>query len=288
MEIVRTDHPIAQDRRKITHDIADFWNKTSTAWQTIWGPHIHHGYFENHGETPLEAQEKLIEKLLALLQISAHDEILDVGCGVGGSSLYLAKKFGAVVTGITLSQKQVDMATLEAKKEHVTGVTFKVEDALSLTSFSSETFDLVWSLESCEQFYDKQLFIQRAYQVLKPGGTMMLATWCSGADEYQGSQARQYQKLCSALQLPYMPTINNYAKLLEQQGFIVKQMLDWSTHVKKTWEAGLTSLRSISLIKLFRMSGSRGLLFARHGKLMQKAFEQDRVRYGVFVASKPR
>src|SRR6266446_5824633 len=75
METVRTDRSITHDRLKVTREIADFWNKTSTAWQTIWGPHIHHGYFEDHGETPVEAQEKLIEKLLAPLEISAQDEI---------------------------------------------------------------------------------------------------------------------------------------------------------------------------------------------------------------------
>ena len=67
METIRTDRSIAHDRLKITREIADFWNETSIAWQTIWGPHIHHGYFEDHRETPVEAQEKLIEKLLALL-----------------------------------------------------------------------------------------------------------------------------------------------------------------------------------------------------------------------------
>jgi tocopherol O-methyltransferase len=286
METIKTDSPIPHDRLKITREIADFWNKTSKAWQTIWGPHIHHGYFESHRETPVEAQEKLIEKLLVPLEISPQDKILDVGCGMGGSSLYLAKKYRATVTGITLSQKQVDMATQLAKEASIENVNFKVEDALSLESFSDNSFDIVWSLESCEQFYDKQRFIQQAFRVLKPGGRLMLATWCSGADEYAGSQAEQYRKLCAALQLPYMPTIDCYAHLLQQQGFIIGHKLDWSTHVKQTWAVGLASLRSYSFLKIFRMSGWRGLLFARQGKLMQEAFNQQRVTYGVFFAGK--
>jgi tocopherol O-methyltransferase len=286
METVRTDRSIARDRLKVTREIADFWNKTSTAWQTIWGPHIHHGYFEDHGETPVEAQEKLIEKLLAPLEISAQDEILDVGCGTGGSSLYLASKYGATVTGITLSQKQVDMATQLAMKARLENVSFKVEDALSLTSFCNQSFSVVWSLESCEQFYDKQMFIQQAFRVLKPGGRLMLATWCSGADEYAGLQAKQYRKLCVSLQLPYMPTIDCYARLLQRQGFVVDQALDWSTNVKETWAVGLASLRTYSFLRIFKMSGWRGLRFARQGKLMQEAFSQERVRYGVFFANK--
>jgi tocopherol O-methyltransferase len=287
MDAIRTDRPIALDRLKITREIADFWNKTSRAWQTIWGPHIHHGYFESHGETPVEAQEKLIEKLLELLEISPADEILDVGCGMGGSSLYLAKKYGATVTGITLSPKQVQMARQLAREGGMDNVRFMVEDALSMSSLPDASFDLVWSLESCEQFYDKQMFIQQAFRVLKPGGRLMLATWCSGADQYEGLQARQYRKLCVALQLPYMPTINRYAKLLQQQGFGVSQKLDWSANVKETWTVGLASLRSYSFLDVLRMSGWRGLLFARQGRLMQDAFDQGRITYGVFLATKP-
>src|SRR5579862_4039235 len=158
---IMTDQPVMQSRSKITRRIADFWDHTSWGWQTIWGPHIHHGYFETDRETPVEAQENLLEKLAALLTISPHYEILDVGCGLGGSSLYLAKKYGARVTGITLSPKQVEMASRLAEAKRVQNVFFKVEDALSLASFPDKTFDLVWSLESCEQFYDKPLFIRQ-------------------------------------------------------------------------------------------------------------------------------
>ncbi len=286
-EKIKTNCPVGPDRVKTTRRIVDFWNKTSKGWQTIWGPHIHHGYFENHRETPVQAQEKLIEKLVALLEISPQMEILDAGCGLGGSSLYLAKRYDVRVTGITLSQKQVDIATGLAKKERINNVSFKVEDALSLASFPDNTFDIVWSLESCEQFYDKQLFIQQAFRVLKPGGKLILATWCSGAEEYQDLQAKKYKKLCISLQLPYMPTMDHYTKLLQEQGFVIKQKLDWSEHVKETWKVGMASLRRYSFLKIFKLSGWRGIIFGKQVLNMHEAFIQRRIKYGVFSANKP-
>jgi len=287
MEQIKTDSPIGPDRAAITRDIAHFWDKTSLAVRAIWGPHIHHGYFETYDETPVEAQEKLMEKLAGLIRISPHDKILDVGSGMGGSSLYLADKYSANVTGITLSQKQVNIASHAAKERQIQNVTFKVEDALTMESFADNTFDVVWSLESCEQFYDKALFIRQAYRVLKPGGSLMLATWCSGAEEYEGAQAKQYIELCISLQLPYMPTINRYTILLQQQGFAIRHTLNWAPQVEKSWEIGLASLRAHSMFKLFTMSGWRGLRFRNQAKLMQEGFAQHRIQYGVFTATKP-
>jgi tocopherol O-methyltransferase len=286
MEIVRTDRPVLPSRTDITREIAVFWNKTSEGFRMAWGPHIHHGYFEEPLETSISAQEKLIEKLVALLDISPGNKILDAGCGMGGSSLYLAKKYNVIVAGVSLSQRQVDIASQLAKKDGVKNVLFKVEDALSLASFPDNEFDIVWSLESCEQFYDKKLFIQQAFRVLKPGGNLMLATWCSGADEYEGLEAKKYKKLCTAFQLPYMPTINRYTQLLEQQGFVCRHILNWSDKVGKSWKIGLAALKWRSLFKIFQLSGWRGLLFMKNAKLMQHGFDDGQVEYGVFVARK--
>ena len=220
------------------------------------------------------------------MDISPHDKILDVGCGMGGSSIYLAKKFSASVVGISLSQCQVDIATEALKKDGVKNVSFKVEDALSLASFPDNELDVVWSLESCEQFYDKKLFIQQAYRVLKPGGTLMLATWCSNADNYAGHEAKKYKKLCVVFQLPYMPTINRYHHLLQGQGFAICHILNWSSYVSKSWEIGLAGIKLHSLFKMFQLSGWRGLLFIKNAKLMQQGFEEGRIEYGVFVVQK--
>jgi len=285
--LIKTSQPIIHDREKITRQIAHYWDKLSGCWETVWGIHIHHGYYENNQSiSPNDAQVQLIEKLVNLLDIAPEARILDVGCGMGGSSIYLAKHCNAVVTGITLSQKQVDIATGNARKNNINTVSFKTEDALRLASFADNSFDIIWSLESCEQFFDKSMFIEQAYRVLKPGGTLMLATWCSSREEYEGTLAKKYQKLCLAFDLPYMPTIACYQELLKAQQFAVNVSSDWTQHVKKSWDVGVSLLSAYSVIQALKMGGWRGFRFARQVKLMQEAFHQDRVKYGVFLATK--
>lgn len=285
--LIKTDSPVIIHRDHITQQIARFWDQISGGWQTIWGQHIHHGYYENElALTKEEAQVKLIEKLASLLTISPQSEILDAGCGLGGSSLYLAKTYDARVTGITLSKEQVRLATAQAQKEHIHQVTFTVADALALSPFADNSFDIVWSLESCEQFYDKALFFKQAHRVLKPGGKFMLATWCSDSDVYEGKLAKNYRKLCLAFDLPYMPTIAYYRQLFHTQGFDLHHAMDWSCFVKKSWDIGVSLVNTYSLLQLLRLGGWRGLRFAKQIKLMQKAFQQKHVQYGVLIGSK--
>ncbi|SRR5579883_1852933 len=283
--LIKTSQPIILDRDKITLQIAKFWDQISEGWRVIWGKHIHHGFYENDQTISHDvAQHNLIIKLTELLTIPNGATILDVGCGMGGSSIFLAEKYQANVTGITLSQKQASIARAQAAK--LNNVIFKVEDALALPSIPDNSIDIVWSLESCEQFFDKELFIQQAYRVLKPGGKLMLATWCSDREEYHDSDAKSYQKLCLAFDVPYMPTIEWYRETIIKNNFQVNTILDWSHHVKKSWDIGVSLVNAYSFLKLLKLGGLRGLRFAKQIKLMRDAFIQEKVKYGVFVASK--
>jgi len=285
--LLRTDQALVNNREKITHQIASFWNQVSEGWRLIWGQHIHHGYYEGSAAlSPAEAQHKLMEKLADFSGFEPQSTVLDAGCGMGGSSCYLAERYAARVTGITLSTKQVALASAEAHKRKLEQVHFQIEDALNLKSFAPDTFDAVWSLESCEQFYDKRLFLQEAFRVLKPGGKLMLATWCSSADEYQGREAKKYKKLCQAFDLPYMPSIAHYLKILSEQGFQVKQYFDWSAAVEPSWAQGISLTKAYSFLKHLTLAGWRGLRFVGQLRLMQEGFESGQVKYGVFFAEK--
>ena len=287
--IIRTDSPLTRNRAKMNQVVASFWNKTSEAWYQIWGPHIHHGYYEDiqNPIPPLQAQELLIKKLVHELEFNRSSKILDVGCGMGGSSFYLAQNYDATVNGISLSHKQIEIAKKIAIEKKLKNVSFSLEDALSLTSFMDNSFDIVWSLESCEQFTNKDLFLEKAFNKLLPGGKLLLATWCSSEEEYHGAHAKQYIKLCRAFDLPYMPTMDHYQQLLSQQGYIIQKRLDWTDKVKVSWNLGVSLVNAYSFLRILKLAGWRGFRFTKQLKLMQDAFNNNQIVYGVFVATKP-
>lgn len=302
--MIETSKPVLKDPNKIVLNIAEFWNQVSFGWQEIWGHHIHHGFYDADAQNMLNkqikqveqnncdhrlAQDKLIEKLLELLNKVPKQRILDVGCGMGKTALYLAENLDAEVIGITLSEKQIKLANdlISSCGTSLPRIQpeFLLEDAHSLAKFSDHTFDLVWSLESCEQFYDKRLFLEQAYRVLKPGGQLMLATWCADAEQYEGIKEKKYIELCKTYELPYMPTISHYAKLLKKH-FRFITINDWSEKVAPSWKFGREKLKQYSIFKLLRLGGFKGLMFAKKLKLMEHAFETGQLRYGIFVATK--
>ncbi|MCS6815427.1 MAG: methyltransferase domain-containing protein, partial [Cyanobacteria bacterium] len=137
--------------------IRQFYDASSGLWEQVWGEHMHHGYYGVDGrqhKDRRQAQIDLIDELLAWAKVDAPRTILDVGCGIGGSSLYLADRYQASVTGITLSPVQAERARERARSAQLDRSTapcaqFLVADAQAMP-FADNSFDLVWSLESGE------------------------------------------------------------------------------------------------------------------------------------------
>lgn len=265
--------------------VAKFWDKTSGIWREIWGPHIHHGYYppEENINTTLP-QERLLDKLTASLDILPGQKMLDVGCGMGETAVYLAKHFPLEITGINLSPTQLAIAQQRAKEEKLASIHFKQEDALTL-NFADNCFDIVWSLESCEQFLNKETFIKQAYRVLKPQGKLLLVTWCSDQEIYEGKSAKNYLSLCQTYCIPYMPTIDYYNQLLAQH-FTLLLTEDWSRFITPSWQIGLSKLKGYSYFDLLKFCNLTTLPLIWKVNLMADAFQQGHIRYGVFIAQK--
>jgi MPBQ/MSBQ methyltransferase len=131
----------------------------------------------------IQAKFDFVDEMMKLGGINGDEDssatVLDVGCGVGGTSRYLAKKLGpdAAITGITLSPNQVKRATELATEQGVDNAKFTVMNALKM-DFPDNSFDVVWACESGEHMPDKEAYINEMMRVLKPGGKFVMATWC--------------------------------------------------------------------------------------------------------------
>jgi len=271
--------------------IKNFYDASSELWEQVWGEHMHHGYYGPDGKQRKErrqAQIDLIEECLAWAKVQTASQILDVGCGIGGSSLYLAEKFGASAAGITLSPVQANRATQRAEAAGLSQrVSFQVADALAMP-FPDESFDLVWSMESGEHMPDKQKFLQDCYRVLKPGGKFLMATWCHRPTPpaLTPDEQQHLEKIYRVYCLPYVISLPDYAQIAQETGFRAIQTADWSEAVAPFWNIVIDSaLTPAALIGLVQ-SGWTTIQAALSLGLMSRGYERGLVKFGLLCGEK--
>ena len=108
--------------------------------------------------------------LARLLALTGKERVIDVGCGIGGPSRYLAHTFGCRVTGIDLTPEFVQAATMLAEMTGLKDrVDYKEANALALP-FPDESFDIAWSQNAVMNIEDRDRLYAEIRRVLKPGG----------------------------------------------------------------------------------------------------------------------
>lgn len=204
-------------------EIIEYYDTCECDYQTFWdldrSMAMHAGFWDSQTSSLAEALAKENEILAEYAQIKSHEKILDAGCGVGGSCIFLAKQIGCHVTGITLSAKQVETAKKFAQKHGVSSLTtFETMDFCQ-TSFPNASFDVVWGIESICHSEDKSLFVKEAYRLLKTNGRLILADGFGIKEIYSKQQSEQMQHWLNGWGVDALETKENFLQLLNHQGF---------------------------------------------------------------------
>ncbi|KAL8815283.1 MAG: hypothetical protein Q9223_005570 [Gallowayella weberi] len=248
--------PMAALKGRIRHH----YELASEYYFTLWGEHIHHGYFLRPSDTKERAQLRLIELLIDRSQLETGSAVLDVGCGIGGTSRYLARNHGCKVTGITISGKQVEMATkltcdaginnknstMTDSVEHGYGSAhFHEVDAETMADFfpGEGAFDCVWISEALSHLPDKPLFFRNAFKVLrspndhtKKPGKLVVADWFKAEDLTEKQLEDDIKPIEDGMLLPPLCTQSEYQRYAKEAGLrIFCEPLDISKEVAKTW-----------------------------------------------------
>jgi len=224
----------------------DAWTEEGVL-EYYWGEHIHLGYYTEaeraKGYTKkdfIEAKYDFVEEMLQWSGADHPPKILDVGCGIGGTSRYLANKFPeSKVTGITLSKNQVKRGTQLAADRGLSNVNFQVMDALAM-EFPDNSFDLVWACESGEHMPDKKAYVDEMIRVLKPGGTLAIATWCQREETkenpFSENDKARLQFLYDEWAHPYFVSKEQYGRIAAESGKMDDVVLsDWTAPTVDSW-----------------------------------------------------
>lgn len=122
--------------------------------------------------------DKATKELIKLSGFTPDMHILDVGCGIGGSTRRLSQETGCTATGIDLSDEYIDTAQrLTQLLNMQERVKFHACSALDLP-FDDNAFDGIWSLQMNMNVEDKLAWLTETCRVLKPGGRAVFYEVC--------------------------------------------------------------------------------------------------------------
>jgi tocopherol O-methyltransferase len=203
--------------------IAEYYDKTLPFYKMFWHKNdesyaLHYGFWNDNTQTLKEALLNENKFLADILHILPGMKILDAGCGIGGSSIWLAKNFEVSVIGITLSKKQLEKANILARNHGLQNkVEFQLQNFL-YTTFPDNYFDIIWAVESVCHAENKKEFLTEAYRILKPKGKVIVADGVV-EKEVKENEREIYKDFLGGLALPNLAVRHEFEKEMKEIGF---------------------------------------------------------------------
>ncbi|MFO0974768.1 MAG: methyltransferase domain-containing protein [Planctomycetaceae bacterium] len=262
------------------------YNISTIFYRILWGQHIHHGLWSGN-ESPKVAAQQLTEQLAREARITEGSEIADIGCGMGGSSIHLAKQLKCKVTGVTISSFQKRWATWAARMAGVAGrAKFLCEDA-EKTEFPAASKDVVWSVECTEHLFDKPAFFRKVAGWLKPGGRVAICAWLAGDDPLTEPQKKLVYDVCEGFFCPSLGSEADYCQWMTDAGLKMTQVHDWTSRVSRTWEICRDRVNRLGIRRVASWIDPGQIIFIDRFQTLLDAYNTGAMKYGCFIAEKP-
>ena len=268
--------PRSNDKRKII----EHYDLVSPYYRSLWGEHLHHGYWIRGDESKEQAQLQLIEHLAQLAKIKPGSDILDIGCGFGASSLYLATTYNATVTGINTSHVQVEMAIKAAVSEKL-DARFLVMDAEAM-DFQKQ-FDLLWSVESISHYEHHEKFFASAARLMKPGGIFAITDWFKRENLTPVETMRYIDPIEKGMMVK-LQIMDDYEHFLNSAGLRIMHREILNKNCCKTWDLCLDIISNKAFWELAAKHGADFIAFLKAFRAMRAGFASGNFVYGLFVA----
>jgi cyclopropane-fatty-acyl-phospholipid synthase len=165
-------HTRQRDRETVQYHY-DVSNDFYQLWLDDW-MNYSCAYFITGEEDIHTAQRQKMEHICRKLRLQPGERLLDIGCGWGGLAIYAARHYDVRVTGVTLSQNQLELARERAEEAGVSDrVEFRLQDYREV--LAEPSYDKIVSVGMVEHVGVKNLsrYFAQAWRVLKKGGLFL-------------------------------------------------------------------------------------------------------------------
>lgn len=270
-----------------------YYHDTAWDYKYLWMGRtlaIHFGYYDQKVRSHSAALLRMNEILAEKTHIKSNDHVLDAGCGVGGSSIWLAKNKDCSVTGVNIVASQLGEATRNAVHAGADQQVNFLKANYANLPIPSESYDVSWALESIVHAPNKEAVINEAHRVLKNSGRVIIAEYMLRDSPLNPTEQNYLHPWLQGWSMPKLLTALEFQQMLESAGFSSIHITDISTHVAP-------SLCRLKLLCLLALPGARTMralgIFTKErianieGSLRQvSAFEKGLWSYKIITAEK--
>lgn len=270
--------------------VARYYDQTQVLYSRIWSrDSVHYGLWDESTRAREEAMRNLDRCVARELGLSSGSRVLDAGCGVGGTSLFLARECGLDMTGITLSEYQLRAARASARALPVERrPSFLLRDYLD-TGLPGGSFAGAIAIESSCYAESKPAFLREMLRLLRPGGRLVVAD--GFRRRVEAADAASYARLLRGFALTELAHAEEFAAELAEAGFSDVRRSDKSAEIMPS-AAAIEKLSYLGLV-VCALPCALGLFprgWFSHGLagISQRVlFERGAIQYCVFSATRP-
>jgi tocopherol O-methyltransferase len=271
----------------VIEKVRRFYDLGSPYYLSLYSEHIHDGYYITGRESKKEAQDNMVRLLVEKAKIPKGARILDVGCGVGGSSIWLAKNLDAATLGITISPVQVGIARRLAA-EHSVNSQFLLMDAEKMRF--DQSFDVIWVVAALTHFQDRDNFLRLASRFLEKPGKLVIFDWMPDEGVSDPQNDPDILPVSRGMLLANLYSLNSYLEWFIQNGYRITYAEDITAQTLKTWEDALSVIKDPAAWKLIPRTSVKEwrefISFFRSVRKMKLALQKGKLRAAALVAEK--
>lgn len=270
-----------------------YYDDTWFDYHFVWVSHanlsIHFGYYDDDHRTHGAAVQNMNRVMADAARIAPGARVLDAGCGVGGSSVWLARNRHARVVGITPVESQIERAR---------GVARGLEDRVRFerldyrsTGLQEASFDVVWALESVCHAPDKADVYREFQRLLRPGGRLVMAEYVRASRDLDDHQERVLDEWLGGWAIGDIDTGDEHRRWANEAGFVRMVVRDITANTRPSLRRlYLASHLGVPIDRVLYRLGLRNAV--QHGNVVGSRRQYQALQngcwfYALITAEKP-